>query len=202
MSQKNFKFFVLALISLFVLSGTKMSSQNKDLQVVDGVDLQKYLGTWYEIASMPQFFQRKCIANTTATYSLKEDGSIDVFNQCQTEKGMIGAHGNAIIDDQETKAKLKVTFFHIFSKWVYWTKSNYWIIDLAPDYSWAVVGHPSRHYGWILSRTPDMKIETLRAIEIKLRAQGYDTCDFFSTPQKDGLLEKTPLCHRVSESHE
>ena len=102
------------------------------------VDLTRYLGTWYEIASFPQRFQRGCTA-TKATYSLRADGDIDVVNQCRkgspTGKEDV-AKGRARVVDRVSDAKLEVSFFRPF-----W--GDYWVIDLAPDYSYAVVGHPS-----------------------------------------------------------
>jgi apolipoprotein D and lipocalin family protein len=149
-----------------------------ELQAVRRVDLQRYLGTWYEIASFPQSFQRGCTA-TTATYSLREDGEIEVLNQCR--KGSVDgpldkAKGVARVADKATNAKLEVSFFRPF-----W--GAYWIIDLGPDYEYAVVGHPSRDYLWILSRTPELSEETYRNILTRLQAQGYDTSRLVRTRQ-------------------
>jgi len=140
------------------------------LETVAHVDLARYLGTWYEIASFPQRFQRGCTA-TTATYSLRADGDIDVVNRCR--KGSPSgkeevARGRARVVDRVSGAKLEVSFFRPF-----W--GEYWVIDLAPDYSYAVVGHPSRDYLWILSRTPAMRAGTYDAIITRLDRAGYDT---------------------------
>jgi apolipoprotein D and lipocalin family protein len=141
-----------------------------ELQTVPHVDLARYLGTWYEIANFPQSFQRGCTA-TTATYTLRDDGQIDVVNRCRKgspdgpEKG---ARGRARIVDATSNAKLEVSFFRPF-----W--GDYWIIDLGDDYEYAVVGHPGRDYLWILSRTPTMKADVYDAIVQRLAAQGYET---------------------------
>ena len=148
------------------------------LETVPHVDLARYLGTWYEIASFPQSFQRGCTA-TTATYTLREDGQLDVMNRCQLgspggkEKA---ARGRARVVDRITNAKLEVSFFRPF-----W--GPYWIIDLARDYSYAVVGHPGRDYLWILSRTAIMSDETYERIVARLRAQGYETSRLVRTLQ-------------------
>lgn len=138
------------------------------LEVVESVDLGRYTGTWYELASYPQSFQEGCFA-TTATYTLREDGEIDVLNRCR-KGGLEGeideAHGRARVVDPETNAKLEVSFFRPF-----W--GEYWVIDLAQDYSYAVVGHPSRDYLWILSRTPTVSDETYEGILDGIRAKGY-----------------------------
>jgi len=137
---------------------------------VDHVDVQRYLGTWYEIANFPQSFQRGCTA-TTATYTPRDAGQIDVVNRCRMgspdgpEKV---ASGRARIVDPLSNAKLEVSFFRPF-----W--GDYWIIDLGGGYEYAVVGHPGRDYLWILSRTPTMKADVYEAILQRLAAQGYET---------------------------
>ncbi len=151
------------------------------LKAVEHVDLQRYLGTWYEIASFPQAFQAGCMA-TTATYSLRPDGDIDVLNRCR--KGSLDgplneARGRARVVDAKTGAKLRVSFFRPF-----W--GDYWVIDLGPDYEYAVVGHPSRDYLWILSRRPQMEASTYAAILERLHAQGYDTSRLQRTAQPEG----------------
>ncbi len=139
-------------------------------QTVARVDLGRYVGTWYEIASFPQSFQRGCTA-TTATYTLRDDGQIDVVNRCR--KGSPDgpekvARGRARVVDPSSNAKLEVSFFRPF-----W--GDYWIVDLGPDYEYAVVGHPGRDYLWILSRTPTMKSGVYDAIVQRLAVQGYET---------------------------
>ncbi len=143
------------------------------LRTVEHVELQRYLGTWYEIASFPQAFQRGCTA-TTASYSLNasagEHQEVRVENRCRADT-LDGpgrrAVGRARVVDASETAKLEVSFFGPF-----W--GAYWVIDLAPDYSYAVVGHPSRDYLWVLSRTPELAPATYDAILERLRAQHYD----------------------------
>jgi len=149
------------------------------LQTVAHVDLGRYLGTWYEIASFPQSFQRGC-TGTTATYALRDDGEVDVVNRCRL--GSLDgkekvAHGRARLVDRTTNAKLEVSFFRPF-----W--GPYWIIDLAPDYLYAVVGHPGRDYLWILSRTPTMSEATFQMIVTRLQAQRYETSRLVRTLQE------------------
>lgn len=140
------------------------------LQTVDQVDLSRYLGTWYEIASYPQRFQAGCTA-TTATYSEGEDGEIEVLNRCR--KGSLDgeldeAKGRARVVDASTNAKLEVSFFGPF-----W--GDYWIIDLDEDYRYAVVGHPGRDYLWILAREPQLPPEITEGILQRLKDKSYDT---------------------------
>lgn len=144
---------------------------------VPRVDLERYLGRWYEIGSFPMFFQRNCIADTTAEYSPREDGGIVVRNRCRTEDGFIEAEGKASAVPDSGNARLKVSFFWPFS-------SDYWIIGLDQEYRWAVVGNPNRKYLWILSRTPVLSAADLEAAKAAAVAQGYDLSLLRMTPQK------------------
>lgn len=139
------------------------------LRTVTHVDLARYVGTWYEIASYPQRFQKGCTA-TTAIYTLRKDGKIQVVNRCHRDSldgRQTIARGRARVIDRESNAKLKVSFF-----WPFW--GDYWIIDLDPGYRYAVVGHPSRKYLWILCRTRTMDPLVYSGILERLTAQGYD----------------------------
>ena len=149
------------------------------LRTVPHVDLERYVGTWYEIASFPQWFQKGC-TGTTATYSIRHDGTVDVLNHCALDSldGKVKvARGRAKVVDHDSNAKLKVSFF-----WPFW--GDYWIVDLGHDYDYAVVGHPGRKYLWILSRTPTMADSVYSGIVERLRAQGYDTTRLQRTLQR------------------
>jgi len=159
---------VLALMTGACATTTTERLGLPPLQAASKVDLSRYTGTWFEIASYPQSFQEGCTA-TTATYTLLDDGEIGVLNRCR--KGSLSgeedsAEGRARVVDTSTNAKLEVTFF-----WPFW--GDYWIIDLADDYEYAVVGHPSRDYLWILSRTPTMKDSVYQSILQRVLALGY-----------------------------
>ena len=152
------------------------------LQAVDNVDLTRYVGTWYAIASIPTWFERPCVQGTTATYTLLENGKIEVVNRCYDKKGeMRTARGRAWVVDETTNAKLKVSFFSLFGLWLF--PGDYWIIDLDFEYRYAVVGHPSRKFGWILSRTPTLDPTILNGIIERLEEQGYDFATFETTDQ-------------------
>ncbi len=150
------------------------------LEAVPRVDLDRYLGSWYEIASFPQVFQQGC-TGTVATYSLAETpGEIVVQNRCN--KGTLDgpedtATGRARVVDTSSNAKLEVSFFGPF-----W--GAYWVIDLGADYTYAVVGHPDRDYLWILSRTPTMDPAVYDGILERLRAKGYETERLVRTTQR------------------
>jgi apolipoprotein D and lipocalin family protein len=151
------------------------------LQTVPKVDLNRYLGVWYEIATIPQRFQKGC-TGVTAVYSLRPDGKIDVLNQCHQDSlngKFKQAHGKAWVVDKQTNAKLKVQFFWPFS-------GDYWIIELdSAGYQYAVVGHPARKYLWILSRTPQMDEALYQELIIRLRdTHGYDVMRLNRTRQR------------------
>ena len=166
-------------------------------QVVDSVDLKRYMGQWYEIATIPMFFERKCVGNTWATYHLLPNGQVEVKNSCEIKSGQrIASIGRAKVIDSKSNAKLKVTFLNLLG-WRFGLGGDYWIIDLDKDYRYAVIGHPSSHYGWILSRTPALSMPVLNDLSKKLTSQGYDPCLFITMPQLGGFVEKRPLCHLV-----
>ena len=168
----------LLLIALAMGLPGASAADPRPLETVPSVDLARYAGTWYEIASFPQRFQKGC-TGTTATYTLRNDGMVEVLNRCARDSlnGRVTvARGKARVVDKRTNARLKVSFF-----WPFW--GDYWIIDLGRDYEYAVVGHPSRKYLWILSRTPTMDGATYAAILERLGAQGYDTSRLVRTLQ-------------------
>lgn len=168
------------LLALFMLPLINMcTAAEKELSTVAHVDLQKYMGTWYEIASFPQRFQKGCTASK-ATYSLRDDGTVDVLNECNlhTVDGKLKqAHAKAWVVDNHTNAKLKVRFFWPFT-------GKYWIIDLGEKYDYAVVGHPNRKYLWILSRAPNMSDELYNEILTRIQDKGYDLSPLKKTLQK------------------
>lgn len=146
---------------------------NNVLETVTKVDLEKYLGKWYEIAHLPAKFQEGC-NETTATYSLLGNGIISVLNECKKNGKVKTARGKAKIDDKTTNAKLKVTFF-----WPFY--GDYWIIKLGQDYEYAVVGTPNRKYLWILSRTPQMDDKLFSEILEFVRVKGFNTANLIKT---------------------
>lgn len=181
---------------LFFVFSSTAGAFSQNLPVVDHVDLTRYQGRWYEIAAIPQSFQKQCVGNTTAEYEiLPQDNTVQVLNSCQTEKGdRSQSEGRAKVVDPNTNAKLKVTFVKIGDRWVYLFGGKYWIIHLDENYRFAVIGHPSRDYGWILSRTSSLPSETLKELAAFLKSQKYDPCKFLTTPQDGGLTERKPLC--------
>jgi len=178
------------LLPVFGLSGPqaveRQGIDGKPLKTVDRVDLERYLGIWYETAKIPNWFQRKCARNTTAEYSRRADGQIEVLNRCLDHSGKTEtARGVARIVDPASNAKLEVSFVDLFGWRLFW--GDYWIIGLGREYQYAVVGTPNRRYGWILSRKPDLSSQALSAINELLLAQGYDPTQFEPTEQNTVL---------------
>ena len=165
--------------SLLLAAGMSGSANESTVQVVPAVDLRRYAGRWYEIARLPNRFQRDCASDTTATYTLRSDGKVDVLNQCRTAEGKVkSAKGTARPASRSgPNSKLKVTFFWPFS-------GDYWIMDLDPDYRWAAIGEPGRKYFWVLSREPELDEKTYEGILERARAQGYSLSGLLRTPQR------------------
>jgi apolipoprotein D and lipocalin family protein len=145
-------------------------------QPAKSVELSRYLGRWYELARYEQGFQKDC-EGVTADYALRDDGKISVLNRCRKPDGTIkDAKGKAKVVDTATGAKLKVSFFGPFY-------GDYWVLDRAEDYSWAIVGEPSGRYLWILSRAASPGQAELDALIAQARALGYDTAMIRITKQ-------------------
>lgn len=149
------------------------------LQTVPYVDLKKYAGKWYEIASFPQRFQKGC-TSTIANYTITDKDYVVVENSCNkysVDGKESFVKGKAFVEANSGNAKLKVQFFWPF-------KGKYWIIDLADDYSYAVVGHPNRKYLWILSRTAKMDENIYQQIIARIKEKGFDISKIKLTTQK------------------
>lgn len=154
--------FMSMIILLFSCGSTE------ELATVEKVDLQKYAGTWYEIAKLPNTFEKN-LSCISATYTLKENGKINVLNQgYNTKKGTWkDITGTAWVPDPEIPGQLKVRFFWPFS-------GDYYIISLADDYSYALVGDPSRKYLWILSRNQDLSDSVYSNLLAIAKDKGFD----------------------------
>ena len=164
---------------LFVILITAPSMlKAQPLQTVSNVDLNKYAGKWFEIAAFPQRFQKGCHC-TTAEYTVSDKGYVVVENRCNRDSvngKQSYIKGKAFVEKNTGNAKLNVQFFWPF-------KGKYWIIDLADDYSYAVVSHPDRKYLWILSRTPKMNPDTYNQILLRLKEKQFDLTKLKQTSQ-------------------
>lgn len=139
---------------------------------VSKVDLNRYTGTWYEIAKIPNRFQKKCAEETSAEYRRLRDGTLSVVNSCVDSDGQrITAKGIAKVADSDSNAKLKVSFVRFLGMNLFW--GDYWILGLDPDYQYAVVGVPGRKYGWVLARETELSAAQWADVKAVLKTQGY-----------------------------
>jgi apolipoprotein D and lipocalin family protein len=179
MSSKHLTILTALLLVVGLSACSKSRTSELGLPpppVVEQVDLNRYAGKWYEIARLPNSFQKGCTA-TTATYTVRENGVVGVRNECHkdTPEGKLKSiNGKAQVVDEESNAKLKVTFFWPFS-------GDYWIFELADDYSYAAVGSPDRETLWILSRSREMPPATYDAITSRLEEEGFAVDELLRT---------------------
>lgn len=170
-----------ALFGMCMIGGClPFSPDGAPLDSVKYVEIERYMGRWYEIAKYPNTFEQNCYG-VTADYTLNPNGTVRVVNTCRSEDGskvIRVIEGVAEIADRNTNAKLTVYFFYPFG-------APYWIIDLDADYQYAVVGEPSRRFLWILSRSPTLEPAIYDAIVTRLQNMGYDPSRLERMPQFD-----------------
>ena len=183
---------VSARLSLTVLCLTLGACAGVDsrgeLPTVASVDLSRYVGTWYEIARLPMWFQRHCV-DSKATYSSRPDGAIGVHNECVTDTGGLEqAEGVATVVDTKTNARLTVVFDNWFAQLFGSSRDgNYWIFYLDPEYRIAMVGTPDRRFLWILSRTPQLDETTYRRLVERAQQLGYPVPDLIRASRPASL---------------
>lgn len=150
-------------------------ADTRPLTTIASLDAKRYMGTWYEIAKFPNRFQKKCVGFTTATYSARADGRVDVVNRCRlADGGNDVASGVARQPEGPASPKLEVRFAPAILSFLPMVWGDYWIIDLDADYRLAAVSEPKREYLWILSRTPKVDPAAYDALLGRLKAQGLD----------------------------
>ena len=195
MPSRAHRIACLAVLT-FGLAGTPHAMSAQELpavRTVASVDLRRYSGDWYEVARFPNRFQRRCVGDVRASYTIRPDGRLDVLNQCRTEAGAIDAKGIARVADIRTSAKLKVRFAPAALSFLPFVWGDYWIVGLAEDYSWSVVGSPDRNYLWILSRARGLSSAAFEsAVEIA-RANGFDVSCLMGT---NGVGAGRPVAHQ------
>lgn len=174
---------LLVLASAFVVRAA--GRDEEPLRVVPSVDLSRYAGVWYEVARLPNSFQEKCAGDVRAEYTLVKENRIKVVNRCRKQNGeMTDAEGEAKLADKKgPNSRLKVRFAPSFLSFLPFVWGDYQIIELAPDYSHAVVGAPDRKYLWVLSRTPQIDEATYQRLLEGARAQGFDVSRMLRTKQ-------------------
>jgi apolipoprotein D and lipocalin family protein len=177
MTTKGWSFLILGGA---ILAGVvKISAKSRaPMAVAPSIDLAQYAGQWYEIARLPNRFQKKCAGDTTATYTLRPDGKIVVLNECRRSDGRLSSiRGTASpANPAGPNTKLKVSFFWPFT-------GDYWILDVDPNYRWALVGEPGRKYLWILSRGPRLDQRIFDRLLDRAKREGYEVGSLLMTPQ-------------------
>jgi apolipoprotein D and lipocalin family protein len=179
----------LALLGIaFSLLQVQVQAQTSEIPVktIASLDVPRYLGTWYEIAKFPNWFQRKCVSNTKAVYSIKSDGNLRVLNSCKPAEGDAAeAEGTARQIGAKDSPKLEVRFAPAWLSFLPMVWGNYWVIDLDSQYQLAAVSDPKREYLWILSRTPQLDPKVYEELLGRLQAQQFDVRKLELTPQKN-----------------
>ena len=175
--------FAVVLISF----GTLAWAGSAPLPTVKSLDLQRFLGKWHEIALIPNRFQRKCVRDTEAEYAVGEPRELLVRNRCISADGSVEvALGMARRVKADDAAPLQVRFAPAWLSWLPMVWRDYWVIGLADDYRYAVIGEPGRAYSWILARNASLSGADRTAIEALLRSVGYDPQRLVESPQSGG----------------
>ncbi len=145
------------------------------LSTISALDVPRYMGTWYEIAKYPNWFQTKCASNTSAEYSLQTDASVRVVNRCTMKDGQLSeAVGAARQVGDANSPKLEVRFAPAWLSFVAAVWGDYWVIDLDPQYRLVAVSEPKREYLWVLSRTPKVDQKAYDELLARLEKKGFD----------------------------
>ncbi|WP_405497161.1 lipocalin family protein [Nocardia sp. NBC_00511] len=162
---------------------------------IAGLDLPRYLGSWYQLAAIPQYFNLICARDTRADYSLDDQGDVAVHNSCTTwSGGPNDIRGTATVTDPVTRAQLHVSFPGVPTQDARYGPPNYIVTALGDDYSWALVTDPNRLSGFVLSRTASLDPAQWRAVRDAIAAAGENDCLYVTTPTTGGLAGLAPLC--------
>ncbi len=161
-----------------------ISTAQTQVKSIPEFDVSRYMGTWYEIAKLPNWFQRKCTQGTQARYKALGPAEIEVNNKCSTASGEeIQATGLARPNGSGRPAQLEVRFAPTWTAWLPWVWGAYWVLDLDAEYQLAAVGDPSKSYLWILSRTPVVSSDKYDALLQRMNLMGFDITKLEKTRQ-------------------
>lgn len=166
--MKSIKISMLC-IAMFSLG---LADEKKSVQAVTNFNADKYLGTWYEIARIPNKFQKECVKNSKAVYE-KIGNNLSVTNSCETKSGVIKEAKAIAYPQNKDGSILKVSFLPKLLRWIPFTKGDYWIIKIDPNYQVSLVGEPSHQYLWLLSRSPELPKDVIELYLKEAENQGY-----------------------------
>jgi apolipoprotein D and lipocalin family protein len=167
--------FLLGVACLVLAAPLPAVTSREPLTTVPQVDLNRYVGTWYEVAHYPNRWQKSCLTGSTEIYTLLDNQSFQIQSSCPEKGSLKQSKSVAKVVDHATCAKLKVTF-------LWFLEADYWIIALDPDYRYAVVGEPGRNYLWVLSRTPTLSDDVYTTIKNRVQSLGYDPARLLKLP--------------------
>lgn len=176
---------IIACLLSFGAAAQPAAGDTTELTPIETLDVSRYVGIWYEIAKFPNWFQRKCVADTKAEYSVEPDGSLRVLNRCRLDNGDIDeAIGAARQVGPATSPKLKVRFAPPWLSFIPMVWGNYWVVDLDDDYRLVAVSEPKREYLWVLSRTPTVDPKAYDELLKRLAKKGLDVRKLEHTPHR------------------
>lgn len=178
---------ILGLLLIGLGSSQVMAQEgDQSVKTIAALDVPRYLGTWYEIAKFPNWFQKKCVSNTKAVYTAKPDGNLRVLNSCKTATGETSeAEGLARQIGAKDSPKLEVRFAPEWLSFLPLVWGDYWVIDLDPQYQVAAVSDPRREYLWVLSRSPQLDPKVYADLLQRLTQQQFDIQKLELTSQKN-----------------
>lgn len=179
---KSIAGIALSIISLSV--SINAQAETTAPQAVNKVDIQKYAGKWYEIAHLPMYFQRQCVSDITAQYTVNADQTMGVLNSCRTANGEMMRSEGVAYSQNQGNSKLKVSFLPKGLRWLPFTKGHYWVLRVDPEYKVALVGGPSNKYLWILSRDAQIDDATYQSYLETAKKYGYDTSQLIKMPHQ------------------
>lgn len=153
------------------------------LQALPSLEVAPYMGTWYQVAWIPNRFQKQCVSDTAATYRDRGDGSVEVLNRCKLANGKLDdvlgvarppVGVSRIEAGKLMPARLEVSFLPAWLRWTGIGWGAYWVVDFAPDGRYAIISEATREYLWVLARQPALTPADDVAIKAKLQALGFD----------------------------
>lgn len=176
----------LIVLGIFSSQATAQAADAAPVKTIASLDVPRYLGTWYELAKFPNWFQKKCVGNTKAEYSLRPDGNLKVLNSCKTANGEVSdAEGTARQIGAKDSPRLEVRFAPEWLSFLPMVWGDYWVVDLDPQYQVAAVSDPKREYLWVLSRTPQLDSRIYDDLLLRLKQQQFDVRKLELTIQKN-----------------
>jgi len=176
---------LVAAASPTSVMATLIAPAHAPVHAIATLDVPRYMGQWYEIAKFPNRFQKKCVAETVAQYTLLTSGRVRVTNRCRMANGeMDEAIGMAKQMGAKNSPKLKVRFAPEWLSFLDAVWGDYWVLDIDPAYQLVAVGEPSHEYLWVLSRTPTVPAPEYQALLRRLELQGFDVNKLEITPQR------------------